>query len=59
MTMKKGIRKAMGTARPTKRQMQLLDMYSSEHAPTPYMTKALAKVRRRNKLAKRARRNNR
>lgn len=59
MTTKKGLRKAMGADRPNKQQVGLLMMYSAgHHAPTPYMTKALAKARRRNRLARRARRRN-
>jgi hypothetical protein len=60
MTMKKGLRQAMAAVRPNKQQVKLLLMYSAgHHAPTPYMTKALAKARRRNRLARRARRRNR
>lgn len=59
MNMKKGLRKAMAAKVPNKHQQQLLNLYSSEYAPTPYLTKALAKARRRNKLARRTRRKNR
>jgi len=59
-TLKKALRKAMAAPAPNKHQEQLLLMYAAgPHAPTPYMTRVLAKARRRNKLARRARRDNR
>lgn len=59
MGLKKSLRRALAAKSPTKQQNIILDMYSLEYPPTPYMTKALAKARRRNKLAKASRRNNR
>lgn len=58
-TLKKSLRRALAAPRPTKQQELILDLYSSPHGPTPYMTKALAKARRRNKLARMSRRANR
>lgn len=60
MKTKKSVRKLMAKKVHNKHEQQLMLMYSAGHnAPTPYMTRVLAKARRRNKLASASRRRNR
>ena len=59
MKTKKSVRKIMNRRVHNKHEAQLMVMYSAGHnAPTPYMTRVLAKARRRNKLARASRKRN-
>jgi hypothetical protein len=57
---KKAVKRIMSGKPLNKHDQQLMIMYSAGYnAPTPYMTRVLAKARRRNKLARASRRRNR